>query len=389
MQLVIRSSQVLTGDRFAPADIVISGSIISSIEPYKSINSAIDMGNMKIVPGFVDLHSDAIEKEVEPRPGARFPVKSAVMNLDKILSMSGITTMLHAIGFNDEELTRNRRGTEKSAELINEIYVSNKQFLKIDNFIHARFEITSRSSLDTVKKLIKEHKINLLSIMDHSPGQGQFKTLESWKKYHLSAYSFDTKYIDEYIEKKLSADKTGIVEDLVKFAISYNIPVLSHDDDCKEKLNTLKNLGITFSEFPLSVEVAEYAKQLNISTGMGAPNVVRGGSQSGNIAAKELISKNLCDYLCSDYHPSSMLLAPYKLKEELHIPLEQGFQLVSTTPARLVGLIDRGIIAIGKKADIIVIDEAYSPNVALTIKNGKPIYNGINSEKQVLNYALL
>jgi len=389
MQLVIRSSQVLTGDRFIPADIVISGSIISSIEPYKSLDSAIDMGDMRIVPGFVDLHSDAIEKEVEPRPGARFPVKSAVMNLDKILSMSGITTMFHAIGFNDEELTRNRRGTEKSAELINEIYVSNKQFLKIDNFIHARFEITSRSSLDTVKKLIKEHKINLLSIMDHSPGQGQFKTLESWKKYHLSAYSFDTKYIDEYIEKKLSADKTGIVEDLVKFAISYNIPVLSHDDDCKEKLNTLKNLGITFSEFPLSVEVAEYAKQLNISTGMGAPNVVRGGSQSGNIAAKELISKNLCDYLCSDYHPSSMLLAPYKLKEELHIPLEKGFRLVSTTPARLAGLTDRGIIAIGKKADIIVIDEAYSPNVVLTIKNGKPIYNGINSEKQVLNYALL
>lgn len=389
MQLVIRSSQVLTGDRFIPADIVISGSIISSIEPYKSLDSTIDVGDMRIVPGFVDLHSDAIEKEVEPRPGARFPVKSAVMNLDKILSMSGITTMFHAIGFNDEELTRNRRGTEKSAELINEIYVMNKQFLKIDNYIHARFEITSRSSLDTVKKLIKEHKINLLSIMDHSPGQGQFKTLESWKKYHLSAYSFDTRYIDEYIEKKLSADKTGIVEDLVKFAISYNILVLSHDDDCKEKLNTLKNLGITFSEFPLSVEVAEYAKQLNISTGMGAPNVVRGGSQSGNIAAIELISKNLCDYLCSDYHPSSMLLAPYKLKEELHIPLEQGFQLVSTTPARLAGLKDRGIIAIGKKADIIVIDEAYSPNIVLTIKNGKPIYNGINSEKQVLNYALL
>lgn len=389
MQLVIRSSRVLTGGKFIPADIVVAGNIISSIESYKSLDSAIDMGNMKIVPGFVDLHSDAIEKEIEPRPGARFPLKPAVMNLDKKLGLSGITTMFHAVGFNDEELTRNRRGTAKSAELINEIYISNKRFLNVDNYIHARFEITSRSSLNTVKNLIREHKINMLSLMDHSPGQGQFKTLESWKKYHLSAYSFDTMDIDKYIEKKLSSDKTGIVEELVKFAISYNIPVLSHDDDCKEKLNTLKNLGITFSEFPLSVEVAEYAKRLNISTGMGAPNVVRGGSQSGNIAAKELISKNLCDYLCSDYHPSSMLLAPYKLKEDLNIPLEKGFQLVSTTPAHLSGLQDRGEIAIGKKADIIVIDESYTPNVVLTIKNGNPIYNGIKNNTQVLNHVLL
>ncbi|MEC9492526.1 alpha-D-ribose 1-methylphosphonate 5-triphosphate diphosphatase [Flexistipes sp.] len=389
MQLVIRSSQILTGGRFIPADIAISGSIISSIEPYKSLDSAIDMGNMKIVPGFVDLHSDAIEKEIEPRPGARFPLKAAVMNLDKKLGLSGITTMFHAVGFNDEELTKNRRGTEKSAELVNEIYFSNKRFLNVDNYIHTRFEITSRSSINTVKKLISEHKINMLSLMDHSPGQGQFKTLESWKKYHLSAYSFDIENIEKYIEKKLSSDKTGIVEELVKFARSYNIPVLSHDDDCKEKLNTLKNLGITFSEFPLSIEVAEYAKSLNISTGMGAPNVVRGGSQSGNIAAKELISKNLCDYLCSDYHPSSMLLAPYKLQEDLNIPLEKGLQLVSTNPAQLAGLKDRGIIAIGKKADLIVIDESYTPNIVFTIKNGKPIYNGINNDKQVLNHALL
>jgi len=376
MQTIIRSKNVLIDGKFQPADITIQGKYITSIKPYKSIDVAIDFGERRVVPGFVDLHSDAIEKEIEPRPGARFPVKMAVIELDKKLSMAGITTMYHAIGFNDEELQKGR-GTEQSKELIEELFEANKSDLEVDNLIHARFEITSHSSIDTIKELIKNKRVNMLSIMDHSPGQGQFKTMESWKKYHLKSYQISEDEVEAYIKSKASKDKVGVVEDLVKFGLDFNLPILSHDDDSGEKLRTLKNLGITFSEFPLSVETAKIAKDMGISTGMGAPNVVRGGSQSGNIAAKELVKAGVCDYLCSDYHPSSMLLSPYRLKEDVNLSLEDGFAMISTTPARLAGLNDRGVLKENMLADIAVIDESHFPKVVLTFKNGEVVYNGI------------
>jgi alpha-D-ribose 1-methylphosphonate 5-triphosphate diphosphatase len=376
MQTIIRSTNVLIDGKFVSADIVIQGETITAVKEYKTLDVAIDLGERRVVPGFVDLHSDAIEKEIEPRPGARFPTAMAVVELDKKLSMAGITTMYHAIGFNDEALHKGR-GTQQANELIQEIYEANKAHLGVDNFIHVRFEITSDGSISTIKKLIVENKVDMLSIMDHSPGQGQFKTLESWKNHHLKCYQLEENEVEEYLKDKASKDKVSIIEDLVQFGLNHNLPVLSHDDDCKEKLNTLKALGITFSEFPLSVEVAKEAKDMGIATGMGAPNIVRGGSQSGNIAAKELVKEKVCDYLCSDYHPASMLLSPYRLKEDVDLPLEDGFALICSTPAKLAGLDDRGEIKEGKLADIIIIDESHFPKVVLTFKNGEVVYNGI------------
>ena len=378
MQTIIRSTNILIDGKFQSADIVIKKDIIQQIAPYKSLDIAIDFGDKRVVAGFVDLHGDAIEKEIEPRPGARFPTSMAVVELDKKLSMAGITTMFHAIGFNDQELSKGR-GTEQSKELIEEIYQANTQHLGVDNFIHARFEITSESSLETVKELIVTKKINLLSIMDHSPGQGQFKTLEAWKKYFLETYTISEDEVQEYLEKKASKDKKTVAEDLVAFSISHHLPVLSHDDDCLEKLNTLKALGVSFSEFPLSLEVAVQAKKMGIKTGMGAPNVVRGGSQSGNIAAVELIKNGVCDYLCSDYHPTSMLLSPYKLQKDIDLTLEEGFAMISSTPAKLAGLINKGKIKEGYLADIVIIDETHIPKVVMTFKDGEVVYNGIKN----------
>lgn len=378
MQTIIRSTNILIDGKFQQADIVIKKDIIEQIAPYKSLDVAIDFGDKRVVAGFVDLHGDAIEKEIEPRPGARFPTSMAVVELDKKLSMAGITTMYHAVGFNDGELTKGR-GTEQSKALIEEIFEANKKHLGVDNLIHARFEITSETSLHVLKGLILNKKIDMLSIMDHSPGQGQFKTLEAWKKYFLKTYAINEDEVEVYLENKRGKDKVGIVEDLVAFALSHGIAVLSHDDDCEEKLNTLRALGVTFSEFPLSVEVAKKAKEMGVSTGMGAPNVVRGGSQSGNIAAVELIKNGVCDYLCSDYHPASMLLSPYKLQKDIELSLEEGFAMISSTPATLAGLDNRGEIKEGYLADIVIIDETHIPKVVLTFKDGEIVYNGIKN----------
>lgn len=151
---------------------------------------------------------------------------------------------------------------------------------------------------------------------------------------------------------------------------------LSHDDNSREKIDMVAEMGIRVSEFPLDIEVATYAKEKNIATGMGAPNIVRGKSQSGNVSARDLVKNEVCDFLCSDYHPSSMLQAPYVMQDALNIPLEHGFAMITSNPAALAGLDDRGDIHAGKLADIIAIDDRYVPKVMLTLKNGVAIYNG-------------
>ncbi len=374
MQTILRSNNVLINEEFIPAEVVIKGEFIERIDEYGANEVVVDFGDKKITPGIVDLHSDAIEKEIEPRHGATFPIQMAVAELDKKLSMAGVTTMFHAIGF--EENPKKKRSIELAQQQIQEIYNANKQHLGVDNYVHARFELSNTEAIEPIKQMITKGFVNLLSIMDHSPGQGQFKTMESFKTYYGNYYGLNDEELEKAVEQKLSKDEDKINE-LIKFAQKHNLTLLSHDDDCIQKLDTLLDLGVRISEFPLDLEVAKYAVQKGIATGMGAPNIVRGGSQSGNIAAIQLVKEGVCKYLCSDYHPTSMLQAVYKMQEDANLPLAIGFSMVTSTPARYANLEDRGEIKAGKLADIIVIDDTNLPRVVLTIKNGDSIYNGI------------
>ncbi|MEA2115760.1 MAG: alpha-D-ribose 1-methylphosphonate 5-triphosphate diphosphatase [Thermodesulfobacteriota bacterium] len=378
MHVVLRSKRVLTDEGIQPADIIIGHDIIEEVAPYKSHSAAYDLGDRLIAPGFVDLHSDAIEKEIEPRPGADFPIRSAVVELDKKLTMAGITTMFHAVGFNDAAITGNR-GTETAARIIRRIDEANRDQLGVDNLIHARFEVTSFDSVSAIKELIENKCVHLLSVMDHTPGQGQFKSIETWKRFHLPVYKLSDSQADEIIrQKQLDQSRAyEVVKDLLAFAADHHLILLSHDDDTPQKIDLIEKLGITVSEFPLDVDVAAYAGEKGIATGMGAPNVVRGKSQSGNVSARDLIAEGACDFLCSDYHPTSMLQAPYTIHRELGINLNRCFDMVTKTPARLAGMDDRGEIAAGRLADLSVIEDADIPKVVLTMKEGTAVYNGI------------
>lgn len=378
METILRSKNVLINEEFISADVVIKGEFIQRIDVYGANEVAVDLGDKKIVAGIVDLHSDAIEKEIEPRHGATFPVELAVSELDKKLSMAGVTTMFHAIGF--EENPKKKRSLEFAKHQIQEIYKANKKHLGVDNFIHARFELSATDAVQPIKELIDTGMIQLLSLMDHSPGQGQFKTLEKFKTYYSSYYGLNDDEVQDVVNKKLNKDEDKI-NDLINHAKKHNMTLLSHDDDCKEKLQGLLDIGVKISEFPLDLEVAKFAVEKGIATGMGAPNIVRGGSQSGNIAAIELVREGVCKYLCSDYHPTSMLQAVYRMREDANLPLEKGFSMVTSTPATYANLGDRGVIAEGKRADIIVIDDSNIPKVVLTLKDGESIYNGIRGFK--------
>lgn len=378
MQTILRSSKVLINEEFIPADIVIEGEFIKRVDKYGINEIAIDLKDKKVTPGIVDLHSDALEKEIEPRPNATFPMLLAITELDKKLSMAGVTTMFHAIGF--EENPKKKRSIDLAKQQIEEIYNANKNHLGVDNLIHARFELSATDAVEPIKEVISKKMVNLVSLMDHSPGQGQFKTLESFKSYYSKYYGLNDDEVDEIANKKINKDEEKIKE-LINYAKKYNLTLLSHDDDCIEKLDGLLNLGVQISEFPLSLEVAKYAVSKAIATGMGAPNIVRGGSQGGNIAAIDLVKEGVCKYLCSDYHPTSMLQAVYKMKQDANLDLAKGFSMITSTPAKYANLEDRGEIKEGKRADIIVIDDSYIPKVILTIKDGESIYNAIKGFK--------
>lgn len=378
METILRSKNVLINKEFVPADVVIKGEFIERIDEYGKNEVAVDLGDKKIAPGIVDLHSDAIEKEIEPRPNATFPVELAVAELDKKLSMAGVTTMFHAIGF--EENPKKKRSIDLAISQIEEINKANDKHLGVDNYVHARFELSCDEAVEPIKEVISKGMVKLVSLMDHSPGQGQFKSLESFKSYYGSYYDLNEEELQKVIDKKTNKNEDKI-NDLIAYTKEHNLTLLSHDDDCIEKLDGLLNLGVQISEFPLDLEVAKYAVSKGIATGMGAPNIVRGGSQSGNIAAIDLVKEGVCKYLCSDYHPTSMLQAVYRMKEDANLDIAKGFSMVTSTPARYANLEDRGEIKEAKRADIIVVDDTHIPKVVLTLKDGDSIYNGIRGFK--------
>lgn len=372
----IRSKRVFIKGTIRPADLVLEHDYIKEILPYGESADAADLGNKLISPGFIDLHSDSVEQEIEPRPGAEFPVRSALVELDKKLSMAGITTMFHAIAFNDESLV-GRRGTEVAADLIEQVCDCNNRLLSIDNLVHARYEITSFCSLAAIKKLVDEGKVQLLSLMDHSPGQGQFRSIEMWKKYHVPVFKLSDERVKEILDTQMEKKSRSqqYLEELIEFAQERDILLASHDDDSCEKIDLLNDMGITIAEFPLNMETASHARSKGMATGMGAPNVVRGRSQSGNISARELLEEGNCDFLCSDYHPTSMLQAVYAMHREMGKSLADSLACITTTPARISRLEDRGDIAPGKLADLVVIEDQEVARVVMTLKSGIPVYN--------------
>lgn len=379
MTLIVRSSRALVGASFRGADIVLENGIISEINELGSFEDCHDFGDALLVPGFVDLHSDAVEKEIEPRPGASFPVENAIVELDKKLALCGITTMFHAIAFFEEEVA-GLRGCREAAELVRAVVGANRNGLGVDNLVHARYEVTAFTALPLIIELISSGCVNLLSFMDHSPGQGQFNSVQKWLEFHISYYKMSEGEARELIASQLGKkDALGTyMEHLSQCAREHGLVIASHDDDSPEKVQKMKELGVSIAEFPMNVSTALSARQLALATGMGAPNVVRGLSQNGNVSARELVREGLCDFLCSDYHPSSMLQAVFALHRELGMDLATGFALITVNPAKAAGLDDRGIIRPGAVADIVAIDDARIPRVIMTIKGGRSVYNGLS-----------
>lgn len=342
------------------------------------------MAGLTLIPGLIDLHGDMLERDIQPRPNARFPTRIGLIELDKRLAGTGITTAYAAISF----AWRNNdlRSQENATEMINTINAMNDELL-IDMLVHARFEVTNPATAPILSELLEQKKIQLVSIMDHTPGQGQYSDIDrylifvkKWAGIDLDMFGEQKEALIERMKANMQAEAAkprdwDIVRDVLRIAQEHGIPVASHDDDTLEKVTEQAEIGVSISEFPVSVEAAQAARDQGMKIIMGAPNAFRGASTSNNLSAMDAIQQGLVDILATDYYPAAMLHTAFKLAKQDVMPLHESIKLVSTNAADAMGLQDRGRIAEGCSADLVLVDESNGiPRVRGTIRRGVPIY---------------
>jgi alpha-D-ribose 1-methylphosphonate 5-triphosphate diphosphatase len=346
---------VLADDVLDNASLLIEGDRIAAIDAAGSqADHVVDLRGQILMPGLVDLHCDAIEKEAEPRSRVLFPLEFAVAQVDRRNAAAGITTPYHAVSFANREW--GVRNNETAAELIRMVH-GFRQHSLVDNRVHIRYEITDPHAVPVVTDLMDAGMVSLLSVMDHSPGQGQFKTLDAYLEYMMGNHGMSREQAEEAARAKTEArdGAVGRVEHLLERARRHGIPTASHDDDSVHRIAAMRALGVAMSEFPITLDTAKAAVSCGLPTILGAPNVLRGQSQSGSMRAIDAIRAGVASCLCSDYQPSTLIAAAFVAARQASLPLPQAAALVSTNPAKAAGLSDRGRIEAGLRADLVAV----------------------------------
>lgn len=354
--------------------LLIENGIISSIDgTCPQTATEIDLSGQTLIPGIVDLHCDALEKEAEPRPNVFFPPELAVSQIDRRNAQAGVTTAFHAISFAGKEL--GVRSIDMALQLVAALRNSNDTSL-INNRIHCRYEVTDAESLPVLEELVSTGSIDLLSLMDHTPGQGQFKDQEAYGNYLEKSYGKSAAEIDQILNLKLAQQSSSAerVERLALCAQKYGVPLASHDDDSSVRIQIMKSLGVRISEFPINIETAKEACDQGLKTVFGAPNVLRGKSQSGSVRAHDALAAGVASCLCSDYHPGALLPAVLRLEAE-GMPFADAIQLITCNPAQAAGLTNRGSLTVGCRADLVAFVSASGvPQVTQVWRDGIQTY---------------
>lgn len=338
----------------------------------------VDGRGLTVLPGLIDLHGDKLEREIEPRPGVHFPLDLGILEYDKRLAANGVTTAFAAVAFHDIGLSKPLRTIDNGRAVAAAISRMRPELL-VDLRLHARCEITHPAVLDLVHELIATEQVALISLNDHTPGQGQFRDIERYiernaDQHGLSREDFAARTYQRIAlaeERRPDLEQLGA---LARSACERRIMLASHDDDTAQKVGLVHSLGVTISEFPVTLEAAQAARSHGMHITMGAPNVLRGRSHSGNLSGREAIAVGLVDALASDYAPVALLQAAWRIADEGLLPLPAAIGLVTSGPAAAAGLTDRGRIAVGLRADLTLVEAGAFPRVRRTIRNGRRIY---------------
>lgn len=317
---------------------------------------AIDCGGDLVMPGLVELHTDNLERHIEPRPRVDWPHQAAIIAHDAELAGVGITTVFDALRVGSLVSNGKANYGEYARALADEILdLRARGALRISHFLHLRAEVCSETLVAELAKFGPEDRVGIVSLMDHTPGQRQFRDISKLKEYYVGKYGMsEADWLDHVASQKAIRARVGDLHEtaIVTEARRYGAVLASHDDTTAPQVEVSAAHGVHFAEFPTTTEAAAACRVHGIHVMMGAPNLIRGGSHSGNVAAKSLAEEDLLDILSSDYVPSSLLSGALMLGD-LWGNLARGVATVTAAPAAAAGLDDRGRLAPGMRADVI------------------------------------
>lgn len=355
-ELCLANAQLVLADQVITGSVTIEQGVISEITEGDHVAAgAVDCGGDFVIPGLVELHTDNVERHIEPRPDVDWPHLPALIAHDAELASTGITTVFDAMRVGSIHSGKGRY-VDYARKLADELLSARDQgYFKISHFLHLRAEICSETLLEELAAFRPSDRVGIVSLMDHTPGQRQFRELTALKTYVTKKRGMNDAEFAEHVETLLGLQKrfgaqheAGAVQE----ARRLGAVLASHDDTTAEHVEISAKNGVGFAEFPTTVEAAEACRSQGIAVMMGAPNLIRGGSHSGNVAAETLAKADLLDIVSSDYVPSALLLSAFRLAE-MWDDLPRAIATVTSNPAQAVRLEDRGVLQTGLRGDVL------------------------------------
>lgn len=356
------SETCLANARLVLPDEVIAGSLriegdrIVDMDPGTNVPAgALDCEGDMLMPGLIELHTDNLERHIQPRPKVDWPHAAAIIAHDGELASVGVTTVFDAMRVGSVPSSRNDYAPYARQLATELLHLRALGALRISHFLHLRAEVCSRTLVQEMSGFGPEDRVGIVSLMDHTPGQRQFRDLSKMREYLHGKYGMTDADFDQHVARLTSLrEKYGTLHErvAVEEACRYGAVLASHDDTLTEHVEVSAAHGVRLAEFPTTQEAAVACRERGIAVMMGAPNLIRGGSHSGNVAAQDLAEADLLDIVSSDYVPSALLSAALLLGD-LWGDVARGVRSVTMAPADAVGLSDRGRLTPGARADVI------------------------------------
>ncbi len=361
-ETVFSNAGIVTPDAVIHGSVVVRDGVIAEIGEGPS-RVGHDLGGEFLVPGLVELHTDHLESHIQPRPKVRWNPHAAVQAHDAQLATAGVTTVLDAIRLgSDENQFLTGRDMREVADVIEQAGARGR--LRADHFIHLRCEVSAPNCFEDYGYFAEDPRVRLASLMDHAPGQRQFVSLEAYSIYYQPKLNLNDPDFRRFVEDRIEQSRVNAPANrraIAEACRARGVMLASHDDATEEHVAESVAFDVRIAEFPTTRMAARASSQAGLSVLMGAPNVIRGGSHSGNVSARDLAADGLLDILSSDYIPFSLIQSAFFLADvEPAISLPRAVGMVSKRPAEAVGLFDRGAIEVGRRADLVRVlrDEA-------------------------------
>lgn len=380
---IINARAVLPDSVVEHATIHIAEGIITAIEQGDASSSdtatVFDARNAYVIPGIIDTHNDNLEHEINPRAKANLPIHFALGNMERRLAASGVTTEFHSISFQDQaKKGRSINDARRKAAYVQQFQDDPTHGVR--HHIQHRLDVRTEDSIEQALPTILNARYAFASLNDHTPGQGQYRDVDGLIRIaHEQAEArngtkTDPEWYRERMRRAMEDTHTvpAFYQRVGELMALTDLKLATHDDDTIEKVDEQLLLGATVAEFPVTFEAAQHARDNDLAIVVGAPNIVRGGSQSGNLNATDLISQGLADIICSDYHSPSLLPAAWRLVELGLLDLPAAVRMLTANPAAAVGMGDRGTLEVGKLGDLCIVrvDDEGWPHCEATIVGG-------------------